>query len=165
MSEGMSISLFANPKAALGFAGVTIAIAVAASFGVGAFLPGEDNEAESPAVEEAASQPASEPARVASTGPAAAGSAWGSGGSGNGWGAQFDDTTKPTSTVSEPSLEDSPGSQADFGSFEPDRQEGRSNRRTRPPQSGPAPRSRAAANAPPLPPPAGGPAPALETAE
>ncbi len=35
----MSKSMFANPKAALGFAGVTIAIAVAASFAAGAYLP------------------------------------------------------------------------------------------------------------------------------
>lgn len=42
----MSKTMLANPKAALGFAGVTIAIALGASFAAGTFLPG------SPAQEE-----------------------------------------------------------------------------------------------------------------
>lgn len=43
--------MFANPKAALGFAGVTIAIAIAASFSAGMFVPGGDAQPEEVAPE------------------------------------------------------------------------------------------------------------------
>ncbi len=41
----MAKSMFANPKAALGFAGVTIAIAIGASFAASSFLPDTDKPA------------------------------------------------------------------------------------------------------------------------
>ena len=42
MLSAMAKSMFANPKAALGFAGITIAIAVGGSFAASSFLPETD---------------------------------------------------------------------------------------------------------------------------
>jgi hypothetical protein len=61
----MSKSMFANPKAALGFAGVTLAIAVAASFAASAYLPGTA-EQEEVVAETEVTAPAAAPAAPAS---------------------------------------------------------------------------------------------------
>lgn len=62
--------MFANPKAALGFAGVTIAIAIAASFAAGSFLPGADGQAEGQAVAATETEGTSGPAAAAPAAPA-----------------------------------------------------------------------------------------------
>lgn len=76
----MSKSMLANPKAALGFAGVVIVLAIAASFGAGAFLTeAEPREEPIAAAEE-------ENANVATNAPAPAPqAAWGGGSLSDSW--------------------------------------------------------------------------------
>jgi len=85
MPGRMSKSMLTNPKTALGFAGVTIALAIAASFGASAFVSSDETEDEQEVVAEAAPETTEQVARAAP--PPAAGPAWGSGDNSGGWGA------------------------------------------------------------------------------
>ncbi|MFU7529026.1 hypothetical protein [Qipengyuania sp. ASV99] len=144
----MSKSMFANPKAALGFAGVTIAIGVAASFAASAFLP-------QAAVEpEVVAQPEAEAAKPAPAQPAPQ-TAWADDGYADDWNASSVDTASAFGSGAAGPM---PSEQPEFGDYsgsgaqEDMRSEARGGSATQRSRQGDGPRiqSGAAANAPPL---------------
>lgn len=143
----MSKSMFANPKAALGFAGVTIAIAIAASFAASAFLP------QATAEPEVVAQPEAETAKPAPTQPAPQ-TAWADDGFSDDWNASSVDTA---SAVGSGNTGPMPSEQPEFGDYAGAEDSGAQEDMRRSPASpgasegtGPRIRSGAAANAPPL---------------
>ena len=155
MGSPMSKSLFANPKAALGFAGVTIAIAIAASFSVGMFVPDAGEDPESVASPEVAPAPAAPR-------PAAQTTTWADAGAEDGfdddWGAAATDTVGNRgwnqSTNGNEMVEPT------FGNFSPESSNGPRQASSAPSRGGSGSsasvRSGASPSAPPLNPPSGG---------
>lgn len=103
--------MLANPKAALGFAGVVIVIAIVASFGAGAFLPEPEQEEEPIAAVEpesgnvAQSAPAPAPAQQA---------AWGGGGLSDSWSSS---ASTPTAQAGERQGGATEGPNPTFGEY------------------------------------------------
>jgi len=154
----MSKSMFANPKAALGFAGVTIAIAVAASFGANHFLPSSDqNTPVAAQTEETA--PAARQSQPAAT------VAWADEGSDGGFSDDWNDSAVDSANgFNDPSSSSDANEmeQPSFGDFAPQSREASRDRRpsssrsSAPSSPGPRIESRAAPDAPALQPPGGG---------
>ncbi len=155
MLLAMTKTMFANPKAALGFAGVTIAIAIAASFGASQFLPATDEEPQVAQPVEGAPTPAQ-----VNQPPAAV--AWADDGSDGGFTDDWDDSA--VSSANGFNDDNGPGAvnemeEPSFGDFSPQSRErsGAPAPRARASASSSAPRvvSRAAPDAPELQPPGG----------
>ena len=156
----MSKSMFANPKAALGFAGVTIAIAIGASFAASHLLPSAE-EAGPVAAQTEEAGPQEQANR-----PAAA-VAWADEGSDGGFSDDWNDSAVDTaSDFNNPSASSDANEmeQPDFGDYAPQSREtprdraGSAPPRTRSASSSPGPRIRsgASSDAPALQPPGGG---------
>lgn len=145
--------MFANPKAALGFAGVTIAIAIAASFGASAFFPGSDAETEVIAETEAVPETPTKSAPAANV-------AWADDGFSDDWNASAVDTASGNGSSSNSGNSSEPG-ESDFGDYTPEERgassaTNRSSSSRPTPASGPRIRSGAASGAPALNPPGSG---------
>ncbi|WP_299194901.1 hypothetical protein [uncultured Erythrobacter sp.] len=150
----MSKSMFANPKAALGFAGVTIAIAIAASFSAGMFVPGGDAQPE-----EVTANVVEAPSAPQAAAPA---TSWAEAGDDEDFGDDWSDAA--TSTASnrgwnESSSGDEMAGPA-FGDYSPETsgapRQARSSASRSEAASGARVRSSASPDAPPLDPPRGG---------
>ena len=144
----MSKSMLANPKGALGFAGVVIAIAIVASFSVDAFLPTSQTEDE----QEQAAEAEPEAPPIAQNEPSQPqGTAWGSGALSDSWSASASDTNTSDSRNEDGGINDEPTqSFDDYASSDEEEGPAPSERSSRP-SSGPRITTRAAPSAPPLP--------------
>ncbi|MEP3422805.1 MAG: hypothetical protein ABJN35_13785 [Erythrobacter sp.] len=152
----MSNNMFANPKTALGFAGVTIAIGVAASFGASHFLPTSGQDVEAAEVVEAPAAP-TVPA-TASQAPAT--TAWADEEFTDDWNTSAVDTANGFNGPQSADSQSEPG-EPTFGDFAPqsrDASRSAGSARRGPTRSAPGPviRSGAAPDAPELRPPGGG---------
>ena len=155
MAAPMSKSMFANPKAALGFAGVTIAIAIAASFSVGLFLPADEAEPEVVGNPEAVTEQRTQQ-------PVAPATTWADAGSEDSFDDDWSDAA--TNTASNRTWNGSSSAnelvEPDFGDYSPESQPGSRQARAGSSRSsngsGARISSRAAPDAPPLSPPSGG---------
>lgn len=161
----MSKSMLANPKTALGFAGVTIALAIGASFAADSFLPQSDEPEEVVEISEAGSAAPAAPAPTAA--PAATG--WADEGLDDDWNVAAGDAASGNGFANSSSSSDAV-QQAEFGDFNPQEsaENGGERRSQRPARtasgSGPQIRSGAAPGAPPLDAPGNNPSAQLEMA-
>ncbi len=149
----MSKSMLANPKAALGFAGVTIAIAIAASFGADAFLPVSEQETKVVAETETVPEARAESAPATTVG-------WVDDGFSDDWNDSAVDTASGNGPSQDSDVPDELG-QPEFDDFTPQTRTSSSTANRSPsarsaPTAGPRIQSGAAPGAPPVNPPGGG---------
>ena len=151
MGVGMSKSMFANPKAALGFAGVTIVIAIVASFSADSFVPSDDAQPETVVEPELTAETrTAQPATQATT--------WADGGGAENYADDWSDAA--TDSVSnrgwsEQNSADEINEPA-FGNYAPETSRPTRQARPSPSSSSASVRSGASPSAPPLAPPSGG---------